>query len=71
MLTILDIIKKTTDFLGGKGVDSARLNAELLIGHALALKRMALYLQFERTLSEPELEKIRPLVRRRSQREPL
>lgn len=71
MLTILDIIKKTTDFLGGKGVDSARLNAELLIGHALALKRMALYLQFERALSEPELEKIRPLVRRRSQREPL
>ena len=71
MLTILDIIKKTTDFLAGKGVDSARLNAELLIGHALALKRMALYLQFERALSEPELEKIRPLVRRRSQREPL
>ena len=71
MLTILDIIKKTTDFLAGKGVESARLNAELLIGHALALKRMALYLQFERVLSEPELEKIRPLVRRRSQREPL
>ena len=71
MLTILDIIKKTTDFLAGKGVESARLNAELLIGHALALKRMALYLQFERVLSELELDKIRPLVRRRSQREPL
>ncbi len=71
MPTILEIIKKTTDFLAGKGVESARLNAELLIGHALALKRMALYLQFERVLSEPELEKIRPLVRRRSQREPL
>jgi release factor glutamine methyltransferase len=71
MPTILEIIKKTTDFLAAKGVESARLNAELLIGHALALKRMALYLQFERTLSEPELEKIRPLVRRRSQREPL
>jgi release factor glutamine methyltransferase len=71
MPTILEIIKKTTDFLAGKGVESARLNAELLIGHALALKRMALYLQFERVLGEPELEKIRPLVRRRSQREPL
>ena len=71
MPTLLEIIKKTTDFLAAKGVESARLNAELLIGHALGLKRMALYLQFERVLAEPELEKIRPLVRRRSLREPL
>jgi release factor glutamine methyltransferase len=32
---------------------------------------MQLYLQFERPLTEPELEKIRPLVKRRSNREPL
>jgi release factor glutamine methyltransferase len=43
----------------------------LLIGHALGLKRMQLYLQFERPLTEPELEKIRPLVKRRGNREPL
>ena len=71
MLTVLEIIKKTTDFFAAKGIESARLNAELLIGHALGLKRVALYLQFERLLTEPELEKIRPLVRRRGQREPL
>jgi len=71
MLNVLEIIKRSADFLGGKGVESARLNAELLIGHALGLKRMQLYLQFERPLTELELEKIRPLVRRRGQREPL
>lgn len=71
MLTVLEIIKKTTDFLAGKGVESPRLQAELIIGHVLGLKRMQLYLQFERPLTEPDLEKIRPLVRRRSQREPL
>src|SRR5476651_1124392 len=71
MLTVLEIIKKTTDFFAGKGIESARLNAELLVGHALELKRMQLYLQFERVLTEPELEKIRPLVRRRALREPL
>ncbi len=71
MLTVLEIIKKTTDFLAGKGIESARLNAELLVGHALELKRMQLYLQFERLLTEPELEKIRPLVRRRGQHEPV
>ena len=71
MITLLEVVQKTTDFLAAKGVDSARLNAELLIGHALGLKRMQLYLQFERVLPESELEKIRPLVKRRSQREPL
>lgn len=70
-LTLLEVIQKTTDFFTAKGIESARLNAELVIGHALGLKRMQLYLQFERVVAEPELEKIRPLVKRRSQREPL
>ena len=71
MLSVLEIIKRTTGFFEQRGVESPRLNAELLIGHALGLKRMQLYLQFERPLTEPELEKIRPLVKRRGNREPL
>jgi len=71
MLTILEIIKKTTEFFEKRGVESARLNAELLVGHALGLKRMQLYIQFERPLAECDLEKIRPLVKRRGNREPL
>ena len=71
MLTVIDIIKKTADFLTAKGVESARFNAETLVGHALGLSRMKLYLQFERVLTEQELVVIRPMVRRRGQREPL
>jgi release factor glutamine methyltransferase len=71
MHTVLEVVKRTTEFFEGKGVESPRLNAELLVGHALGLKRMQLYLQFERPLTEPELERIRPLVRRRAAREPL
>ncbi|MFO1446712.1 MAG: peptide chain release factor N(5)-glutamine methyltransferase [Opitutaceae bacterium] len=71
MLSVLEIIKKTTDFLAGKRVENPRLSAETLVGHALGLRRMQLYVQFERLLSEAELEKIRPLVRRRAAREPL
>lgn len=71
MLTVLEILKKTTEFFAGKGIGSPRLNAELLVGHALGLKRMQLYLQFERPLEERELELIRPLVRRRGRHEPL
>ena len=65
MIILLEVIKKTTDFFAAKGVESPRLNAELLIGHVLGLPRMQLYLQFERPVTEPELEKIRPLVKRR------
>jgi release factor glutamine methyltransferase len=71
MLTVLEIIRKTTDFFAGKEVESPRLQAELIVGHVLGLKRMQLYLQFERPLAEAELEQLRPLVRRRGQREPL
>lgn len=71
MLTVLEIVKRTTDFLGSKGIESPRLTSELLVGHALGLKRMQLYVQFEKPLAESDLEKIRPLVRRRAQREPL
>jgi release factor glutamine methyltransferase len=70
-LTVLEVIKRTTEFFAGKGIESPRLNAEQLVGHALGLQRMQLYLQFERALTAAELEAIRPLVRRRGQREPM
>ncbi|MFH1499596.1 MAG: peptide chain release factor N(5)-glutamine methyltransferase, partial [Verrucomicrobiota bacterium] len=71
MPTILEIIQKTADFFATKGVESPRLNAETLVGHALGLKRMQLYLQFERPLADADLDRIRPLVKRRAMREPL
>jgi release factor glutamine methyltransferase len=71
MHTLLEIIKRTTDYFAKHSVESARLNAELIVAHALGLNRMQIYLQFERPLTDAELETIRPLVRRRGQREPL
>ena len=71
MLSILEIVKRTTDFFTRKGIEQPRLNAELVIGHALDLDRMQLYLQFERPLTEVELVPIRELVKRRGTREPL
>ena len=71
MLTVLDIIQRTTDFFRTKGIETPRLDAELLLSHVLGLKRMDLYLQFERPLTGEDLEKLRRLVRRRGTREPL
>lgn len=71
MITILEVIKKSSEFLLSKGIESSRFNAETLVGHALNLPRMKLYMQFERILSESELELVRPIIRRRAQGEPL
>ena len=54
-----------------KGVESPRLNAELLLAEVLKIPRMRLYLDFERMLTDPETDNLRTLVVRRSQREPL
>ena len=71
MLNVIEVVKKTSEFFASKGIESARLNAELIVGHALGLARMSLYLNFERPVSETELAAIRELVRRRGRREPL
>jgi len=71
MLSVLEVLKKTSEFFAARGIESPRLNAELLVGHALALPRMRLYLEFERPVSDPDLAAIRELVRRRGRREPL
>lgn len=70
-MTVLEVIKKSSEFLAKKGVDSPRLQTELLLAHLLKLPRMKLYLNFERVLSPVELAALRALVMRRAQREPL
>jgi release factor glutamine methyltransferase len=70
-MTVLETIKRSTEFLEGKGIESARLQSELLVSHALGLSRMQLYLQFERPLVPAEIDRIRDFIRRRGRREPV
>ena len=70
-MTVLEAIQKSADFLARKGVESPRLQTELLLAHLLKLPRMKLYLNFERVLTPAETDALRELVRRRGQREPL
>jgi release factor glutamine methyltransferase len=71
LLSILDVIERSADFLARRGVASPRLQVELLMAHVLKMPRMKLYLNFERVLTAGELDVLRILVQRRSQREPL
>jgi release factor glutamine methyltransferase len=70
-VTVLEVIRKSTDYLAKRGVESARLQTELLLADVLRMPRMRLYLEFEREIPEPQLETLRELVRRRGRREPL
>lgn len=69
--TIGRVSSWTARDLATRGIESARLDAELLVAHALGLRRLDLYLRIDQPLTEPELASIRALVERRRRREPV
>ncbi len=70
MLTVLDVLNKSTDYLNKKGIESPRMNAELLLADILKCKRLELYLMYDRPLTEKELTEYREYLKRRSTFEP-
>lgn len=70
-MTIVEVLKLSAEYLQKHGSDSARLDAEVLLAHSLGLRRLDLYLKFDRALSEPELSVYRGLVARRGKGEPV
>jgi release factor glutamine methyltransferase len=69
--TIQKLLNWTTEYLTQKKVDSPRLSAELLLSSVLGLKRIELYTQYSRVVEEEHLAKLRELVKRAAQHEPI
>ena len=71
-MTVLEILNRTKVFFEKKGIPDARLDAEYIISHGLQMKsRMDIYLNFEKPLTDAELDVLRQMVARRASREPL
>ena len=71
VLTITEVLQRSTTWLEGKGSDTPRLDAEILIGYALGLERIALYTEGDRPLTPDELGACRALVARRGEMVPV
>lgn len=71
MRTVAEVVRLSTEHLRERGLETPRLDAELLVGHALGLARIDLYVHHDRPLSEAELAACRELLARRARREPV
>ena len=71
MNSLLELLKKSTDFLAKKGIDNARLQSELIFAGTLHCRRLDLYLQFERPLTQAQVDTLRERILRRARREPV
>ncbi len=69
--TIADVLQWTAEYFRDKGIQSGRLDAEVLLAHALNVDRLYLYMNLDRPLLPAEREMYRSLVRRRGRREPV
>ncbi len=69
--TVNELLGLTAQFFSDKGIDSARLEAEVLLAHVLSMDRLNLYLNLDRPLMKTEVDRYRDLVRTRGNRTPL
>jgi len=69
--TIRTVLGWAKGYLQDKRIDSPRLDAEVLLAHALGKERIHLYLDMDNPLSAEELAAYRVLLKRRSLREPV
>jgi release factor glutamine methyltransferase len=70
-VTVLEVLKLASDHFTKRAPGSPRLDAEVLLAHSLGLRRLDLYLKFDRPLTETELSAYRELVARRAKGEPV
>lgn len=70
-MNIVTVITRSSEFLAKHEVPSPRYETDLLLCHVLQMDRMSLYQNFDKPLSQAELDSLRGLLKRRANREPM
>jgi len=70
-MTVLELLENTTRYFARHDVPSPRLTIELMLADILQKTRMQLYLDFDQPVSDPVMDRLRPLVKRRAEGEPV
>ncbi|MDY3973838.1 MAG: peptide chain release factor N(5)-glutamine methyltransferase [Veillonella caviae] len=60
--TIGRLLQWTEQYFHTKGVESSRLDGEVLLSHVLGVDRIYLYTHYDKPMTKEELDKFRPLV---------
>lgn len=69
--TLMDLVRRSTDYLATHGITNARRETEWIFAETLGLSRLDLYTRFDMPLEEADVVRLRGLVQRRGRREPL
>lgn len=69
--TLLELVQRSAAYLAKHGITNAKREAEWIFAEHLKLSRIELYTRFDMPLDDREVERLRALVTRRGQREPL
>lgn len=69
--TVGRLLSWTTGWLGERGSESPRLDAEILLAHVRGCQRILLYTAYAEVVPDEERARFRDLVRRRGQGEPV
>jgi len=70
-MTIIELLKSSTEHLKSKGITNPKTSCEILLSHVLGMKRLDLYLNYDRKVTDTELERFKKLYKRRLIHEPL
>jgi release factor glutamine methyltransferase len=69
--TLIKLIQWATAYFDAHDIDSPRATAEILLAHAMGVKRIDLYLRYDQPLNSDELNRFKTLIKRRTKREPV
>ena len=70
-MTLLELLRRSTEFLISKKIENAKCDAEWMISSVLNCSRLALYVDGNQKLNEEQEQQFHAMLLRRADREPL